>query len=180
MPTPVGHTFAALTIWTAARPRSLKVLCSPWLWLAILSSNAPDLDFLPGLIMGNEGLFHRGAGHSVGGAAFYALLVLAAALLLTRSPGAGLRASMSAFGLFNLHLLLDLFGQDPGPPHGIKLLWPLTERYFLSPWTVFPNLERHPFDLSVIPRAVPVVAFEGLLFGPFILAAFILRRRQGP
>jgi hypothetical protein len=24
------------------------------------------------------------------------------------------------------------------------------------------------------------VAFEGLLFGPFILAAFILRRRQGP
>lgn len=168
---------AAMSVWATARPWNLRMLHSPWFWLVILSTNAPDIDFLPGLIMGNEGLFHRGAGHSVGGAAFYGLLVLAGALFLTRSPGAGLRASLAAFALFTLHLILDLFGRDPGPPHGIKLLWPFTERYFLSAWALFPELERHPFDLSVIPRAVPVVFFEGVFFGLLMSAAFFLRRR---
>lgn len=150
----------------------------PLLWLAVVSASAPDLDFLPGLLLGNEALFHRGAGHSLGGACLYGLLVLLAARVLTGSWKGALHPALLASGLYLSHLVLDLIGHDPGPPHGIQFFWPFSDSYTVSPHTIFPNLDRHPFDWSVIPRALPVVAVEVLLLAPLLPAARMLRRRR--
>jgi membrane-bound metal-dependent hydrolase YbcI (DUF457 family) len=146
----------------------------------LLSASAPDLDFLPGILLGNESLFHRGAGHSLAGSFLYGLSVLVPALILTRSWRKALQAAALGAGLFLSHLLLDLVGRDPSPPHGIQVFWPFSDVYLVSPWHLFPHLERHPFDWSVIPRAIPVVAAEVVLLVPLLLAARGLRlRREG-
>jgi len=153
------------------------VVADPLLWLAILAANAPDFDFLPGLLLGNEGLFHRGAGHSLGGAFIFSGVIFAAALALTRSWRKALPATLLASALFMSHLLLDLAGRDPSPPRGIQFFWPFSDSYTFWDRHLFPNLERRPFDWSVASRAVPVAAAEALLLAPFLLAARIWRRR---
>jgi membrane-bound metal-dependent hydrolase YbcI (DUF457 family) len=155
------------------------MLADPLLWLAVFSASAPDLDFLPGLLLGNESLFHRAQGHSLGGAMVYGLLVLLSARLLTGSWRKARHPALLAAGLFLSHLLLDLAVHDPGPPYGIQFLWPLSEGYTFWEWTFIPNLDRHPFDRSVIARALPVVAVETLVFFPLLLAAGTVRRRRG-
>lgn len=156
----------------------MGMLADPLLWLAVLAANAPDFDFLPGLFLGNESLFHRGAGHSLGGAFVFSAAVFAAALVLTRSWKRALPALLLASALFMSHLVLDLFGRDPSPPHGIQFFWPFSDSYTFWEWHLFPNLERRPFDRSVVSRAVPVVAAELLLLGPLLLAARFWRRRR--
>ncbi len=178
MPTPAGHTLAALAAGTWSRPLSRHSLADPWLWLAILSANAADLDFLPGVVLGNESLFHRGASHSIGGAMLFGAAVFALALVLSGSGRTASRALLLSAGLYGGHLLLDFFGRDPGPPYGIQLFWPLSVHYYPAPAEVFPHLDRHPFDLSVVRRAVPVVAVEAALLGPVVLLADRLARRR--
>jgi inner membrane protein len=177
MPTPAGHALAALAAWTACRPWARGMVRSPWFWLLLVSANAPDLDFLPGLLMGNEALFHRGAGHSIGGAVLYALAIMAATAAVAGGGRAALAGAL-AFLLFTSHLVLDLFVRDIGAPYGIQLFWPFTHGYTMAPWWVFPALDRHPFDWSVVGRAIPVVGVELLLLGPLVAAAALLRRRR--
>jgi membrane-bound metal-dependent hydrolase YbcI (DUF457 family) len=150
---------------------------SPWFWLVLVSANAPDLDFLPGLLLGDESLFHRGAGHSIGGAVLYALGIMAATAVVAGRRKAVLAASLGLV-LFTSHLFLDLFVRDTGAPHGIQLLWPFADGYVMAPWWIFPNLDRRPFDWSVVGRALPVVAVEVLLLGPLVAAAALVRRRR--
>ena len=178
MATPVGHTLTAIALWTAFWPRAGKIFFNPWLWLAVISANAPDFDFLPGLIAGDESLFHRGAGHSTGGAAIYGALVFGAVLLVTGKSRTALAASVIGFAIFGSHLFLDLFTRDPGPPYGIQLFWPLSGKFHIASPTILPHLDRHPFDLSVVGRARPVVLFEMLLFLPLLAAAEAWRRRR--
>lgn len=178
MPTPAGHTLAALAAWAAARPLKARALACPWFWLAVLSACMPDLDFLPGIVLGNESIFHRGPGHSIGGALVYGGAVTAAMLAFRNSRRDALLAFSVAAGLYVGHLLLDLVGHDPGPPHGMQILWPLTSEYFISPIVIFPNLDRHPFDISVVARGVPVLAFETALLAPVVAAAAWARRHR--
>ncbi|MFC1657198.1 metal-dependent hydrolase [Candidatus Moduliflexota bacterium] len=178
MTTPIGHSLTAIALWKAFRPRAGKVLFNPWLWLAVISANAPDLDFLPGLIAGDESIFHRSAGHSTGGAGIYGALVFGAVILITGKSRAALAASAIGLSLFGSHLLLDLFTRDPAPPYGMQLFWPFSREYHLSPRTFFPNLDRHPFDLSVVGRALPVAAFELVIFLPLLAVAEAWRRRR--
>lgn len=180
MPTPAGHTLTALAAWTAARPWSRQMIRSPLFWLAVISASAPDLDLIPGLFFGDEALFHRGAGHSITAAVLYGLTILATVFSLTRSWRRSLEAALFGAGLFTVHLLLDLVGQDPGPPYGIRIFWPFTDRYFLSAWNLFPHLDRHPFDWSVPLRAIPVAAAETVVLGPFVAVAALFRRRAKP
>ena len=67
MPSPVGHSIIAFTFYRlSARPH--EPLGWRKLALYLFAANAPDLDFIPGLLIGQPDRFHHGAGHSVGNA----------------------------------------------------------------------------------------------------------------
>jgi membrane-bound metal-dependent hydrolase YbcI (DUF457 family) len=79
---------------------------------------APDLDFLPGIAMGQPALHHQGISHSL----IVGLgLSLAAALLLWRGATQWRRAWALLFAAYSSHLVFDLFGPDGRPPIGIPL-----------------------------------------------------------
>jgi hypothetical protein len=92
---------------------------------------APDLDFVPGILIGNMRAFHHGISHSLG---FAGLLTAAAFLLLRRfEPAAASRGAVMAFLSCISHVLLDLISVNDGS-RGVPLLWPVssTELGFVS------------------------------------------------
>jgi len=93
---------------------------------------APDLDFIPGILQGQPNLYHQGISHSIGAAL---VVSLAAAFFIGKGNlwkhwGLLLAAYVS-------HLVIDFFGPDLRPPYGLPLFWPITEKHFISPLSIF-------------------------------------------
>jgi inner membrane protein len=95
-----------------------------------MMSLAPDLDFLPGIIMGRPALYHHGITHSLGFALLVSLTIAIFSALRGRPFPVVFTSSCFAY---TSHLVLDFFGYDGRPPYGIPLFWPLSSEYFMSP-----------------------------------------------
>ncbi|HLA97828.1 MAG TPA: metal-dependent hydrolase [Anaerolineales bacterium] len=140
MPSPFAHTAAGYLIYRCYKRKlpdgRVKILTIPFqlIVLAVLSL-LPDLDALPGIIMGDLGRFHNNASHSlvVGGIA--ALIFSAAASRVYKSP---MKVwFVVALTAYELHLVMDFFTGD----RGVMLLWPLTATRFSSPIKLFVGLQ---------------------------------------
>ena len=176
MAIPIGHCLAGYAVHGLFNPSErrkgghLAVLC-------VFAAVFPDLDVVPGIVMGQPVLFHQGVTHSMG----FALVVSTAIALASHLRGT---AFVTVFGLCFLcyasHLLIDFFGPDARPPYGIPLLWPLSDEYFISPVPIFLGVRhaRSPtasiaewatrmFDLY----NVAAIILEVVVISPFVVAA---------
>ena len=178
MATPIGHLLAGQVAYrvgseaTGARSVALAALC----WV---SAVAPDLDFLPGFLVGTPALFHQGVSHSIFvGLAFAIVLAILYRGITSRLPA----AVLVVFLAYLSHLILDLFGPDHRPPYGIPLFWPLSQTTYLSPTTLLPGV--HHASTTGTPTGIwvtqtlqmgnaLVVAVEVGLLAPFVLAGEI-------
>jgi inner membrane protein len=174
MPSPVGHSLMGLVIYRATGrstgPHAWKLMA-----LSILIANAPDLDFLPGLLIGDLSRFHHGPSHSIG----VALLVgFVSSFLASRR----LYAFAMGFSLFFSHVVLDYLIQDPSPPHGVPLLWPFSQEYYMAPFAFLPKFDYSPglsqSLLSVVfsLNNLMTMATELLLFLPWLVAVSLWAR----
>jgi inner membrane protein len=185
MATPIGHTLAGYAVWSMARQaahreeRGLAIL-------SVLVAITPDLDFLPGLLVGTPALFHQGITHSL---VFGLVVSLGAAGLYCLATGsARFRTAFSlAFLAYISHLFLDYAQPDGRAPYGIPALWPFSGEHFISP---FPLLlgAHHAGSTSAttleIVRGILVihnlaaVTWEIVLVVPFILLGRWYRRHR--
>jgi inner membrane protein len=144
MASPYGHALAGLTLlnlWlpqfpTEERSRSI------YGW-AVFGACLPDLDFIPGLLLGQGGRFHHGIIHSIGFAITVSMLLWIGIGLLQKNHNF-LKIGGLILCLTFSHLLMDFFTEAT---KGFPLLWPFTEVPFLSPVLIFPRVERdwgHP------------------------------------
>jgi membrane-bound metal-dependent hydrolase YbcI (DUF457 family) len=122
------HAAAGYLVYEAARPAGRHRF--GLLATAVVLANAPDLDFVPGLLTGVPGAFHRGPTHSIAAA----LLVAFAAAVLAwcrraDGYGAGWWAGFAA-AAYGGHLLVDFLTVDAVPPYGAPFLWPASARFF--------------------------------------------------
>jgi inner membrane protein len=185
MATPFGHSVAGYVAYKASRVANEDG--PPWLlFLSVFMANAPDLDFLPGLLAGSPALYHQGISHSL--ATGFIVSVSAAgayALMGWRFlPVFGL-----CFSSYFSHLLIDLFGPDGRSPYGIPLLWPITDRYFMSPISLFLGMHHAGYtDASVVewlggilqPYNLLAIAVEVTWLTPLlILTHAVLRNPRG-
>ena len=69
MPSPVGHILFAFAISGVPKPRD--VLPQWWPGLVLLAALAPDLDFLPGIVIGDTNRFQQGPTHTLPAAVVY-------------------------------------------------------------------------------------------------------------
>jgi len=182
MATPIGHSLAGYALITIFKPpanhQQLRLL-----FLSIFMANAPDLDFLPGILVGSPALYHQGVTHSLG----FALMVS-----LGIAGVCSLRGS-SFSAIFNLcfisylsHLVLDFFSPDGRLPYGEPLFWPLSANHFISPISVF--LGVHHVRLTSAPMLVWIhgifnihnlwsMSLELVLIAPIILLGRRHRKR---
>ena len=182
MATPLGHGLAGLLVyeleWISSRRGPDLTLLAACVFMAF----APDLDFLPGVLLGTPALYHQGLSHSLSVAL---VLGLAVAWGLRPRPLGRTWALLSA--AYATHLALDWLGPDGRPPVGMPLLWPLSDVHFLSPVTVLMGV-RHADTTFVSNREwltsifglynVGAVALEILLVAPFVVVLQRLRRRR--
>jgi membrane-bound metal-dependent hydrolase YbcI (DUF457 family) len=80
---------------------------------------------------------------------------------------------------YGSHLLLDWLGQDSNLPAGIRLLWPFSDHWFISSWSLFYGTRlRGFFTAPVIVENGITVLREVLLLGPLALAGWFMTRRS--
>ena len=179
MPTSIGHAVGGYVVADVVGHSSEHRLS--WLaigFVALFVANLPDLDFVPGILVGHSERFHRGPSHSVA-AGFGAVLLLTP--LACRLFGGRLLSWALVIGAaYGSHLVLDLLMRDPTGGPGIALLWPLTERRFawiapgqqmLDPFRTL-NQEHFRSDFLgalLRPATVKVFLIDGLLVAPLVL-----------
>jgi inner membrane protein len=173
MPSPVGHSMGALALIGLVRRLKLVRRSTPtpsparvnvdvrgqfafWVWSALLvfAANAPDLDFVPGILIGEPDRFHHGPAHSLGGAVIFSALVWLVARRV-RPRQAGAAALLLGIGFLS-HLFLDMCSLDTRAPNGVPLFWPLNSVYIMMPIPVFLDIQRDPtasnFFTSLLQR----------------------------
>lgn len=167
MPTPILHAGFALAAAEACGERRWRRL--GW---AVFLAVWPDLDLVPGLLVGDPHLFHHGASHSL-------LLQAAAALAVSRLAGLDPRLALAA-GLS--HCGLDLFNHDPlgtSPSQALSLplFWPLSDLRS-SPLAPLFTGGRLTTDLRdwLAPDNLRCFAAEGAVAGALLAGATALRR----
>ena len=174
MATPVGHYRLGLAIARAVgrgdggRRRALLLA-----GIAVV----PDLDVLPGLLVGELGRFHHGATHSLAAAAAFG--VAGVALVGRGGPGRVLFVFTLAFLLYTSHLVLDLLTLDTGPPIGVPLLWPWSRQTFQAPWVLLPNVQHTSGPLISVHNVLLAVR-EVAVFLPLALLTDALKAAHLP
>jgi len=142
----LAHATAGYLAYEALRPAGphrLGLLAG-----AVVLANAPDLDFVPGLLVGRPDAFHRGVTHTLGAA----VLVTVAAWAIARWRGGGGTGPREGAGApapprpgwwaalaaaaYGSHLLVDWVTVDAVPPVGIQMLWPLTASWLHAPFNL--------------------------------------------
>jgi len=179
MPSPIGHALAGLAVaWTSGLvtpPDSRRGNlggADGWpgrrLVLTTMAlAAAPDLDLLlPGA--------HRTATHSL--AAAVAVTIIAAAVTgqVTRW-----RTAVLCGISYASHLLLDWLAADNYPPRGIELLWPFSDRWFISNLDLFRQTARQQFlTAPIIRQNLIAVAQELVILLPIVALVYWARSLQ--
>lgn len=143
MPSPVLHTLPAVLIAKAAlgtrsTDRNAHLRATRFggqdailMAAAVIAANVPDLDFVPGIIVNDPGMFHHGGSHSLFAAVVFGILCALVARL-AHYPSVVRIGIVTGLAYFS-HLLLDAAAPLDDVGRGVPFFWPLTERYFVSP-----------------------------------------------
>ena len=161
MPSPVGHSLTGYLLSKSGHQGNIR---KSWkrILLFIVVANLPDLDFLPGLLMGSPNRFHHQFVHSLG---FACILGFLFGAYFKMMRGEKFLPNASVFScIYASHIIMDFFTVDTRYPFGVPLFWPLTNRYFISPISIF--LDIH--------RAASTDKFFASLFGAHNLIASLI------
>jgi membrane-bound metal-dependent hydrolase YbcI (DUF457 family) len=163
------------------------------LLLAVIIANSPDLDLVPGILLGEPNRYHHvGFSHSAVFAAVAALAVgVVAASAGRRWPVVNRRLSAVTgtalmVGLLLLsHILLDALTTDTRPPAGVPMFWPLTNMpvqiYEWFPYVAKMGGEGGPMEFvaSVLnAHNIWAMAWEFLTLAPIVVLVAWWRRAR--
>jgi inner membrane protein len=148
MPLPFGHSLMGLALYEATERKE-----NYWDWrvimLFVFIANAPDLDFVPGFLVGDPNRYHHHyLSHSLGFAMFVGTIV--AALLALRGERRFCRNTMTLTLVCFSHMILDFFTADTSQPFGLPMFWPLTSEYFYSPVSIFMSVNKGGANLEFL------------------------------
>lgn len=134
MPFPVVHAVAGYTVYQISKKQEASLNWKLALYCMVMG-NFADLDFIPGLLIGQATRFHHGITHSFG---FALIAGLAAAFLVKlfkkKDP---LKAFLVTSIAYASHVFLDIVNGAWKP---MPIFWPLTNKtFFGQPAAVLPE-----------------------------------------
>jgi inner membrane protein len=189
MPSPVGHSLAGLSLYFLFN-RNYNIFKSPQppfskggqggIWKGFLpyfiAATAADLDFIPGIIIGDANRYHHGVTHSIGASLIGAFIFSLLFRLNRDFTGRFLIFS----SLFLSHIFLDYFSSDTRFPYGVPLFWPLSEIYYISKIPIFLDIQRGSIQLLFSPHNWIAALREVLIVGPLAAILFFYRIWKKP
>jgi inner membrane protein len=180
MPSPIGHSLVGYVVFRSGVEAA--GLSKTWfLGTCLLIANAPDFDFLPGLLIGEANRYHHRITHSAGFAILVALLFAFLAKFWKRVSFT--KHFTLVFGLYSSHLALDYFSLDTSQPYGIPVFWPVSTRYFIAPYALFTDIHRDSSTLSFfgslfVLHNLWAVSLELALCLPLIVLALVWKKKS--
>ena len=138
MATPLGHGLIGLALGRTLRPTGSLRDSRRWYAFAALAAMAADLDFLPGLLIGDINRFHQFASHSFAAAIACGVVV---GLLAPRGLKERIRLAVTGTVLYASHLVLDFFNRDIRAPFGQPLFWPISDHHYHAGITIFRGVQ---------------------------------------
>lgn len=181
MPSPVGHTLTGLCGFLVAQ-RHVVPRRRGWLLVgSVVTANLPDLDFLPGLLLGNPAFFHHQATHSLAAVVIVSVLIGSLASWWNLN---GIRWGTLGGGLYLSHVVLDLLINDLSSPFGVQLFWPFSKAYFISTFTPFSGFAYFDPALGMLRSILSVynlrvILWEIVLLAPLVALAWYVGRYRG-
>jgi membrane-bound metal-dependent hydrolase YbcI (DUF457 family) len=178
----LAHATAGYLGYEAVRPAGAHR--PALLAAAVALANGPDVDFLPGLLLGEPAAFHRGVTHTLAAVVAVAIVAAIAVRAVPRWRRRSRFAALWAGALWGSHLVVDYFTTCAVPPHGGRFLWPLSRAYWIAPVTPLPEIiidttGRVAFLASVFNRTTAAVwAGELLLLVVAVAAVHAFRAWQ--
>jgi membrane-bound metal-dependent hydrolase YbcI (DUF457 family) len=136
MPSPLVHITSGHFLYRLYReklPVRLKqVVGIPTVLLTLAGSSLlPDLDVIPGVLLGDFRRFHNTASHSLFAGVLSAVVIASAAARKRKDAWiAWFSASLLAY---ELHLFFDLFTGE----RGLMLFWPFASTRYIAPVKLF-------------------------------------------
>jgi membrane-bound metal-dependent hydrolase YbcI (DUF457 family) len=189
VPSPLAHSLAGLALAGFAQhlSRQPAALTSRgdrgrfFLLVGALAcaASAPDLDFVPGILMGNPDWLHRGRSHSLFAAAICGITAYGIGRLVRQEGAASFGVLMGL--AYATHVFLDMFSPDPLQFNGVPAFWPLSERHFVLPAAVFLPISRDPSSGNFLASLwslhnVFAVLREALIMGAVVMLSRIVFR----
>ncbi|MFZ5516445.1 MAG: metal-dependent hydrolase [Candidatus Zhuqueibacterota bacterium] len=180
MPTPIGHSLISTAIYTAVTGKEDRFSATDFAVFLFLGV-APDLDFVPGLLVGAPSRYHHGLSHSVGMSVLVGLLFGLIYYAVAKKPL--VRYWMIFSLIYFAHVAADFFAVDTSPPIGEQLFWPFWTGYVLSPITFFLDVQRSgqsaDFFVSIFKmHNLKTVILEFILCFPLIPGIWLLKKNN--
>ena len=192
MPLPIAHSLLGGAVCVAS-DRDGTMAGYGRLALAVVLANGADLDYLPGMLVGDPHRFHRMASHSLG----WAILVALVAAWLVRQgwirawplrpgwPSGALGTALIVGLLWASHIVLDSLNADYSEPVGVMMFWPLST-VWVPAIPIFYNVDKIAGPASPWAFARSLVSMHNLraallevaLLGPVLGAAIWWRRQR--
>jgi membrane-bound metal-dependent hydrolase YbcI (DUF457 family) len=69
------------------------------------------------------------------------------------------------FALYSAHIFIDIAAVDLRPPLGVELFWPISNKYFISPFRIFPPVHKS--------SVMDLISFDNFVTGAIELAIFL-------
>jgi membrane-bound metal-dependent hydrolase YbcI (DUF457 family) len=183
MATPYGHSLLGLTLLNVWYPQSLHLSARILMAYggAILLALSPDLDFIPGIFIGQPSFFHQGPFHSLGLALGLSSLALLGTLILGPHVSS-LKITAFVFSMVLAHLVVDYLTEDYRAPIGFPFFWPFSYNRVSSPWPVFPHPLRDFGNPDFLHQNLYVFFVESVIFLPLFFLSWLrtAKRPESP
>ncbi len=178
MCTPIGHSLAACSVVYATRPTWVRHYGSLIL-VVIVAGNLPDIDLIFGSFVCNPNLYHHLWTHSITFCIMGGLLGGLGYRLLTGKDG--LSVGSIIFLVMLSHLILDFFARDTNTIKGIQLFWPFSERYYISPVSLFREVQKSSANSTFIQSLfcwhnVYTIFIEIAILSPILILLWFKKR----
>ena len=171
MCSPVGHSLAGYALYQAYGGKG-KLTRDWWkIVLFIFAANAPDIDFLAGIFVGNANRFHHGISHSLGFSLLFALCMYVIPRFRTK------RDFAIFFSLCFGHVVIDFLSADSSTPLGVMLFWPFRQKYFISSFSLFSDIHHLVLSDLFDLHNIGAVAWETVFFLSIIALLTFVRKR---
>jgi membrane-bound metal-dependent hydrolase YbcI (DUF457 family) len=137
MALPIAHATAGYLLHRMDGRRT-RVGGWPRAFTYMAIGNLPDADFLIGFMTGEPGHYHRGFSHTILAAVLFG--ATAGALLAWRMRDRWISAAAMLATVYGSHLLLDALTIDERGPAGAQFFWPVSDAYYIFPFTLFTEI----------------------------------------
>lgn len=182
MPLPIAHSLLAGAMYETSPVANSRTGWKMLLLFAVLAC-LPDIDFLPGFLMGEPGRFHRHyLSHSLGAAIVVGFIT--ATVYCWWKKERFLQFFLLFSCVYFSHVALDYFSMDSHFPYGVPMFWPLSDSYVVAQTPIFlaikkPGTSAQFFQNLMSLHNLLAVLWEVVVFVPvFAAIRFFKKRRQ--